>query len=329
MGMVQQRLRIKVNAETACKGQVTAPHRHEMKPRGNDDVRVGKSCRRQIPGDLGLITGVGFMSWPPDEGSNTTSSNEPMFNLPSVITALIALMVVMQLVLVFGSENFATTVLLDWSFIPARFASALGVDPLTALQQARGAALTGEESMVMNFLVEEAQIRPWTLLTYAALHGSWEHLFLNAVWLAAFGAPLARRIGAERFLMLFGLSVIGGAALHFALNWFDAMPLVGASAGIAGVMASASLFMFQPGAPLSGNLLRVKEGFNPKALRLREVWRDRRVMWFLGLWLGLNLLTGLFSLTPGGGAGPIAWEAHLGGFITGLLAFRRFDPWSS
>jgi membrane associated rhomboid family serine protease len=50
-------------------------------------------------------------------------------------------------------------------------------------------------------------------------------------------------------------------------------------------------------------------------------------MWFLGLWLGLNFLTGVFSLTPGD-AVNIAWEAHLGGFITGFFAFRSFDPWS-
>lgn len=268
------------------------------------------------------------MSDTPDERPDAASAHEPVFNLPSVVTVMIMLMLGVQLLLVFGSENFATTLLLDWSFIPARFASALGLDPLLALQQARGASLTGEEAMVMNFLVEEAQMRPWTLLTYAALHGSWEHLFLNVVWLAAFGAPLARRVGAERFLMVFGLSVIGGAGLHFALNWYDAMPLVGASAGIAGVMASASLFMFQPGASRLGGLVTGRKAFHPPALRLKDVWRNHRVKWFLGIWLGLNLLTGLLSFGPGGGSGPIAWEAHLGGFITGFLAFRSFDPWS-
>jgi membrane associated rhomboid family serine protease len=268
------------------------------------------------------------MSHTPDERPDTASSDEPMFNVPKVVLGLIGVMLGVELLLVFGSENFATTLLIDWSFIPARFAAALGLDPLLAMQQARGAALTGEESMVMNFVIDEAQMRPWTLLTYAALHGSWEHLFLNIVWLAAFGAPLARRIGAERFLMLFGLSVIGGAGLHFALNWYEAMPLVGASAGIAGIMAAVSLFMFQPGASLSGGLVTGREVYHPPALRLSAVWRDRRVMWFLGIWLGLNLLTGFFSLTPGGGAGPIAWEAHLGGFVTGFLAFRSFDPWS-
>jgi membrane associated rhomboid family serine protease len=267
------------------------------------------------------------MSFEAEKSSPDTPSREPVFNLPTVVIVLILLMIAFQLVMVFGSEEWATTILLDWSFIPARLSAALGLDPLGALQLANGGPLTGDDAVVMQFLTKEDSVRPWTVLTYAVLHGSWEHLFLNIVWLAAFGAPLARRIGSERFLMLFGLSVIGGAALHFALNWYDAMPLIGASAGIAGVMASAALFMFQPGSALARSTFSAEPEIHPPALRLNEVWHDRRVMWFLGLWLGMNFLTGVFSLTPGD-AVNIAWEAHLGGFITGFFAFRSFDPWS-
>ena len=93
-------------------------------------------------------------------------------------------------------------------------------------------------------------------------------------------------------------------------------------------MASAALFIFQPGSPLARSTFSGEPEVHPPALRLNEVWHDRRVMWFLGLWLGMNFLTGVFSLTPGD-AVNIAWEAHLGGFITGFFAFRSFDPWSS
>ena len=52
--------------------------------------------------------------------------------------------------------------------------------------------------------------------------------------------------------------------------------------------------------------------------------RDRRVLIFLGVWFGTNLLFGLF----GGGiaSGAVAWEAHIGGFVAGLLFFPVFDP---
>ena len=61
------------------------------------------------------------------------SSREPVFNVPLVVTILIVLMLGMQLLMVFGPEEWATSLLLDWSFIPARLAAALGLDPMQAL----------------------------------------------------------------------------------------------------------------------------------------------------------------------------------------------------
>jgi membrane associated rhomboid family serine protease len=54
--------------------------------------------------------------------------------------------------------------------------------------------------------------------------------------------------------------------------------------------------------------------------------RDRRVLTFLGVWFGLNLLFGLTSGQTGLASGTIAWEAHIGGFVAGLLLFPLFDP---
>ncbi|MFZ4787088.1 MAG: rhomboid family intramembrane serine protease [Beijerinckiaceae bacterium] len=254
-----------------------------------------------------------------------SSQREPVFNLPPVITALLLLMGAIFFVMVLLPEEMGSFLLLDWSFIPARFAAGLGLDPLAALQTASGQKLSAEDAVIIQFLTEEDTMRPWTLLSYALLHGSGLHLFLNGVWLAAFGSPLARRVGAERFLLLFGLCAIGGGLTHFALNWYDVSPLVGASAGIAGCMAAAALFMFQPGAGLSGLSFGRPSAHQPPALSLREAFRDQRVMWFLGTWLAINLLTGLFNPVPGG-SDHIAWEAHIGGFIVGLALFPLLDP---
>ena len=62
------------------------------------------------------------------------------------------------------------------------------------------------------------------------------------------------------------------------------------------------------------------------ALPLSAVLRDPRVLIFLGVWFGLNLLFGLGSLGVDGGDQAIAWQAHIGGFLAGLLAFALFDP---
>jgi membrane associated rhomboid family serine protease len=54
--------------------------------------------------------------------------------------------------------------------------------------------------------------------------------------------------------------------------------------------------------------------------------RDPRVIAFLLVWFGLNILFGVFSLGMPGVEQAIAWQAHIGGFLAGLLAFSAFDP---
>jgi membrane associated rhomboid family serine protease len=55
--------------------------------------------------------------------------------------------------------------------------------------------------------------------------------------------------------------------------------------------------------------------------------RDPRLIVFLAIWFGVNLLFGLGVVTlPGEGDMPIAWEAHIGGFLAGLVGFALFDP---
>lgn len=250
---------------------------------------------------------------------------EPMFNFPPVISGLLLVMIGIHVVMMALPDDLGSFLVLDWSFIPARFADGIGLDPLAAYQSAYGHQPTGVEAVIFQILNEEDVTRPWTLLTYALLHGSNAHLLINGFWLAAFGSPLARRLGTERFLLLFGLSVIGGGLTHFAMNWYDAVPLVGASAGIAGCMASAALFMFQPGSGLAASGFGSDFIDPPPALRLSEALRDRRVQWFLGTWLVINLITGMVNPVSGGSE-HIAWEAHIGGFLVGLLAFPLLDP---
>ena len=66
--------------------------------------------------------------------------------------------------------------------------------------------------------------KPWTALTYAFLHGSWAHVLLNSVWLAAFGTPVARRCGGLRFLLLGALCAVGGAVAHVVVHPLSVAP---------------------------------------------------------------------------------------------------------
>ncbi len=69
-----------------------------------------------------------------------------------------------------------------------------------------------------------------------------------------------------------------------------------------------------------------RRAFLQPARSLGEMLKDRRAVTFLVAWFVTNLLFGLSSLPLGLASGPIAWEAHIGGFLAGLLLFRWFDP---
>ena len=99
-------------------------------------------------------------------------------------------------------------------------------------------------------------------------------------------------------------------------------PMIGASAGISGMMGAAARFAFEPGGSLDmwhgdrANADRVP------AAPLLVALRNPRVLTFVGVWFGLNLLFGLGSVSlVTGDNQSVAWEAHVGGFLAGLLLF--------
>ena len=71
----------------------------------------------------------------------------------------------------------------------------------------------------------------------------------------------------------------------------------------------------------------MQTAYRVPASSLMATLRDPRFLIFLGVWIGLNALFGLGSISIGEGAGQeIAWQAHIGGFVAGLLLFNAFDP---
>jgi membrane associated rhomboid family serine protease len=238
-----------------------------------------------------------------DQPAPIERDRQAAFNAPSVIVVLLVVLVAIQAVLSFLSDADYTEALLLFSFLPARYDHSL-VQPVA---WPGGAA---------------ADV--WTFVTYAFLHGDWVHLGVNAIWLLAFGSAVAWRFGTLRFLAFSAVTAAAGAALHLAFHWGEMMPVIGASGALSGYMAAAIRFMFQPGAPLG--LFRVggRAAFRVPAHPLLEVLRDRRVVLFLVIWFAMNLVTGLFSFT--GDGETIAWQAHIGGFLAGLVLFPLFDP---
>jgi len=116
-----------------------------------------------------------------------------------------------------------------------------------------------------------------------------------------------------------------GAAVHLITHFGELLPMVGASAAISGAMAAAMRFVFQRGGPLG--MWRDREAASRvPAAPLAACLRDPRVLAFLLVWFGVNILFGVFSIGAGGVDQAIAWQAHIGGFVAGLVAFAAFDP---
>ncbi len=230
---------------------------------------------------------------------------ERIFNVPGVVLALLIVLGVIHAVRDFIlSEPQDLQVLLRFAFIPARYDTTLFI--------------TGTFPGGLG-----AEI--WSFVSYAFLHGDWVHLGVNAAWLLAFGSPLARRFGALRLLAFFAVTAVAGAFAHLATHTGELVPMIGASASISGAMAAAMRFVFQPGGPLR---LRWGETGNDHvaAISLGQALRDPRILVFLIVWLGVNLLFGLGGGTLIGEGQSVAWQAHVGGFFAGLLLFGLFDP---
>lgn len=231
---------------------------------------------------------------------------ERIFNVPPVVLALVALLAVIHLVMAFGLTVAETNALLrQIAFSPLRYLSGV------------------PEHVLPNGLGP----RIWTFVSYAFAHINLNHLIFNLLWLVAFGAPVARRFGTLRFLAFYAATAAAGALAHLAIHWGDVSPMIGASAAVSGAMGAAMRFVFQQEGPL-GMLGRGDESsYRVPAAPLTAMVRDPRALAFLAVWFGVNLLFGLGTIAmPGTEGAVIAWEAHVGGFIAGLLGFSLFDP---
>jgi membrane associated rhomboid family serine protease len=221
------------------------------------------------------------------------------------VVVLLAVLVLIQLLLTFVLTAEQTTeFLLLFAFIPARYDASV----LTDVAWPGGWA---------------ADI--WTFVTYALIHADLSHLVFNSVWLLAFGSPVAQRFGSLRFMAFMALTAAAGAAVHLLTHFGELLPMVGASAAISGAMAAAARFAFQRGGPLEFWRDRT-EACRVPAAPLAVSLRDPRVIAFLVVWFGVNILFGVFSVGMPGVEQSIAWQAHIGGFLAGLLAFAAFDP---
>jgi membrane associated rhomboid family serine protease len=250
-----------------------------------------------------------------------------MFNLPGSVLGTILILVAIHGTREFlVPENADVQLIVDLAVIPARWTVATGAatidEVLRHIGGTGGQNATGMRALA-HYVLGEGETKPWTAVTYALLHGSWTHVLLNTVWLAAFGTPVARRWGVARFLMLCLVAAASGALLHVFLHSLQVTPMIGASAAVSGMVAAAAWFMFAPSVwTLSGRLAEPHE--RPRE-SFASMLRNRRVVTFVLVWFAVNFLTALVARPLGITDASIAWDAHMGGFLAGLLLFPLLD----
>ena len=152
------------------------------------------------------------------------------------------------------------------------------------------------------------QVLPF--LSFMFLHGGFLHLLGNMWFLYIFGDNVEDRLGHLRYLAFYLLCGLASGLSHLALNWQSEIPTIGASGAIAGVMGA--YFLLHPRA---------------KVLTLVPIFiffqfLEIPAFVFMGVWFLFQFLS---AAAASANAGGIAWWAHIGGFIFGMVFLKLFQ----
>jgi membrane associated rhomboid family serine protease len=186
----------------------------------------------------------------------------------------------------------------------------LGQDPEVVAYQFGmvPAVLFGDRQLSLGLAI----IPPWaTLLTSMFLHGGWFHLGGNMLFLWIFGNNVEDLLGRARFLVLYLGSGVAAALMQAFWAAHSQVPMLGASGAIAGVLGA--YLMIYPRANVHCFVWVVI-----------FFWVATVPAWILlGLWFGMQLLSGLAA---GPAAPGVAFWAHVGGFVAGIVLFLLLRP---
>jgi membrane associated rhomboid family serine protease len=233
-------------------------------------------------------------------GAPENQRRQPVFLLPGVATALVGAMAAIHVASTFIFNQESLLQFTVWfGFIPVRL-------------------------IVPDEIPGGIWPMLWTPFTHAFLHAGWDHLLINAAWLAIFATPVGRRYGAAPTMIVFLLSAAAGAALFAATTLPEVQILVGASGGVAGLTGAAVRFIFQPVVigidPATGD----RHVLGRRLAPLRALLAEPRTRYFVLVWVALNAAVPLLPAFTGTEI-QVAWQAHLGGFFAGLLMVGLFE----
>jgi membrane associated rhomboid family serine protease len=154
------------------------------------------------------------------------------------------------------------------------------------------------------------------LFTCMFLHGGWLHIIGNMWFLWIFGGNVEERLGSPGYLVFYLICGISSGLIETIFSWGSHLPSIGASGAISGILGAYIVFF-----PSSRILTLVP---------LFIIWFMWQIpaMVFIGLWFLIQFMSGIGSLNDPRAAslGGVAWWAHVGGFLTGMLLARAIKP---
>jgi rhomboid family protein len=170
----------------------------------------------------------------------------------------------------------------------------------------QGESFIRQWAVVPRQLVANPSAEIPTIFTSMFMHAGWMHLLGNMLFLWIFGDNVEDRLGRAKFLIFYLVCGIAATLAQVAVSAESSIPNLGASGAISGVLA--------------GYLVLFPNG------RVRVLMRGRVValpaLVVIGIWIVLQLISGIASFTQSAQTGGVAYMAHIGGFVAGLaLAF--------
>ena len=171
------------------------------------------------------------------------------------------------------------------------------------VEMSGGDAFIGEWAFVPSRFLANPVGDSLTLLTSLFMHAGWLHLGGNMLYLWIFGDNVEDRFGHVKFTIFYLLCGLGATFAQLAFSVGSNVPNLGASGAIAGVLG-AYILLFPQGR------VRVLQG--------QQVIQVPALI-VIGLWIVLQLFSGIGSIAATADTGGVAYMAHIGGFVVGIV----------
>lgn len=152
----------------------------------------------------------------------------------------------------------------------------------------------------------------WPFITNMFLHGGWAHFIGNMWTLYIFGDNVEDRLGHWNYLTFYLLSGLGASLTHYYVYPYSTVPALGASGAISGIMAAYMILFPRAKILMLFPIIIIPFFFEISAFL------------YLGFWFIMQLFNGTFSLLSANEGTGIAFWAHIGGFIIGVLLYLYF-----